>query len=371
VLTGGNGRAGAPGQTNTYDFVMPPGKSDVDVSVALSSNPSAGELPGVQLIGVLVDPAGQTVAYDSNFTASPTQVHVDRTIELYAATPVAGDWQLILDWVQPGAGVKIEIPFQGAIAFNAVSAVGDLPDAAATTVPAIGQTFDVTVDNTGVAPMIVAPDARLLTTSTVTLPDFAGVASTQRLPNASNTYFVPTETTSVTYTVNASVEATFDVNPYPGDPDLAPTSTDPYMTGSLTPTEATLTYTPPGGVTPGMWLMTQAELGPYPTTGEPTATETTSASVVTQGFDPTVTSPVPDTVKSLSTGGSISPDFLAPGASAEIPITITPTATAGTTVQGVLYIDGFTTGSYFGNTIVLQPSFVSVLAAIPYEYTVG
>ena len=117
--------------------------------------------------------------------------------------------------------------------------------------------------------------------------------------------------------------------------------------------------------------LTQAEVGPYPSTGEPTATETTVATVVTQAFDPAVTSTVPDTVKSLATGGSVDPDFLAPGASMEIPITITPTGASGSTASGVLYVDGFTTGSYFGNTIVEEPSFVSVLAAIPYEYKVG
>jgi hypothetical protein len=370
-LTGGNGRDGAPGQTNTYDFTVPAGENDLDVAVALASNPSAGELPGVQLIGVLLDPSGQTVAYDSNYTASQTQVYVDKSIELYAADPVAGDWQLVLDWVQPGAGTKIEIPFRGSIEFDQVSALGDLPDAASTTVPKTGETFDVTVHNTGVAPMLVAPDARLDETTTLTLPDFADAAATQRLPDASNNYFLPPETTSVTFTVTATVEATFDVNAAAGDPDLSPTSPQPYETGSLSPSEATLTYAPPSGVTPGMWGLTQAEVGPYPAKGEPSATETTTTSVLTQAFDPTVTSTVPDTVKSLALGGSVNPDFLAVGASTTIPITITPTGSAGTTVTGVLYIAGFTTGSYFGNTIVQEPSFVSMLAAIPYEYKVG
>jgi hypothetical protein len=370
-LTGGNGRAGAPGQTNTYSFVVPAGKNDLDVAIALASNPTAGELPGLQLIGVLIDPAGQTVAYDSNFTASQTQVLVDRSIELYAATPVAGDWQVVLDWVQPGAGTKIEIPFHGSVEFNQVSALGNLPDAASTTVPTAGETFDVTVHNTGVAPMLVAPDARLNQTATITLPDFADAAATQRLPNAFNAYFIPPETTSVTYSMAATVEATFDANAAAGDPDISPTSTQPGLTGSLTPTLATLTYGPPGGVTPGMWSVTQAELGPYPSSGEPTATETTTASVLTQAFDPEVTSTVPDTVKSLSTGGNVNPDFLAPGASVTIPIAITPTGSVGSTVSGVLYIAGFTTGSYFGNTIIQEPSFVSMLAAIPYLYKVG
>ena len=370
-LTGGNGRGGAPGQTNTYDFAVPGGENDLDVAVALSSNPAAGELPGAQVIGLLVDPSGQTVAYDSNFTANQTQVLIDRDLKLYAADPVAGEWQLVLDWVQPGAGVRIEIPFEGSIEFDQVSAPGDLPDAATTTIPVSGETFDVTVHNTGVAPMLVAPDARLDATTTLTLPDFADAAPTQRLPDASNTYFVPTDTTSMTFTVSATVEATFDVNSYAGDPDLSPTSQLPYLTGSVTPTDATLTYAPPDDVAAGMWGLTQAEVGPYPATGEPAATETTSASVVTQEFDPAVTSTVPDTVKVLSTGGSVDPASIAPGSELTIPITITPTAAAGTTVSGVLDLVGFTTGTFFGSTIVEEPSFVSVLAAIPYEYKVG
>jgi hypothetical protein len=371
VLTGGNGRGGAPGQTNTYDFAVPASERDLDVGIALASNPAAGELPGVQLIAELVDPSGQIAAYDSNYTTSSTQVLVDRDVELYAADPAAGDWQLVLDWVQPGAGVTLEIPFSGSIEFDQVSADSSLPDSASTTVPGSGETFDVTVHNTGIAPMLIAPDARLDTTTTLTIPDFASAAATQSLPNASNTYFVPTQSTSVTFTVRATVEATFDANPFPGDPDLSPTSVVPYLTGSLTPTEASLTYAPPGGVTSGLWNLTQAEVGPYGPGGEPHATETTAASVVTQPFDPAVTSSVPDSVKSLALGGSIDPDYLAPGASVEIPITITPTASAGTVVTGTLYLTGFTTGSDFGSTITEESTFTSELAAIPYEYKAG
>ena len=57
VLTGGNGRGGAPAQENTYAFDVPKGESDLDASVTLSTDPSD------ELIAYLVDPDGQTVGY--------------------------------------------------------------------------------------------------------------------------------------------------------------------------------------------------------------------------------------------------------------------------------------------------------------------
>ena len=106
--------------------------------------------------------------------------------------------------------------------------------------------------------------------------------------------------------------------------------------------------------------------------GEPSVTETTAVSVVTKPFDGEVTSAsVPDTVESLTLGGSVDPDVVAPGATVQIPITITPSASlVGTDVIGTLYVTGLTTGSYFGQTIAEEPPFTSVLTGIPYEFKV-
>ena len=370
-LTGGNGRDGTPGQTNTYDFVVPSGEHDLDVGVALQSNRPAGIVPAEQLIGMLEDPSGDVVAYDTNFTVSNLGPVATRFLDLYEADPVAGTWQLLLDWVQPGTGVRTATAFTGSVEFDQVSALADLPDAASSEVPLAGASYTLDVRNTGVAPMILSPDARLTTTVPITLSDAEGVASQQPLIGASNTYYVPTETSSLTVEESASVPATFDASFAPGDPDLSPLVPSPYVTEAWSPSAASLTYTPPDPVSAGLWNVVQDGVGPYPRSGERNGTETTEAVATTRAFDPAVTSTVPDTVEALTLGTQFNPDLVAPGATDAISISITPTAAVGTTVSGTLFVNGFTPGSQLTGTIGLTAMFTNELAAIPYEYTVA
>ena len=371
TLSGGNGRGGAPGQTNTYVFTVPSGKRDLDVGVSMSSNPAAAPLPADQLIGMLVDPWGNVVAYDTNFTVATSGEVETRFVDLYAADPAAGTWELVLEWVQPGTGVRTAIPFTGSVEFDQVSVSSALPDAASAHVPTAGDSYTVTVHNTGVAPMIVSPDARLTTSVALPLPDLQGVSATQPLGGSGNEYYVPTETSSVSFDEVSTVPATFDASFAPGDPDLAPTVAAPGVTESWTPTASTLHYAPPGGVSAGLWNVVQAEVGPYPSRGEPSGSETTTATATTLAFDPAVTSSVPDTVRAIASGTEFNPDYVPAGATTSMTITITPTASVGTTVTGTLFIDGLTEGSQLTGTIGLTSLFTSDLAAIPYQYTVG
>jgi hypothetical protein len=371
VLTGGNGRGGAPGQTDTYTFSVPASVSDLDVGLAMASNPPAGELPATQLIGMLVDPEGVVTAYDSNYTEDAHGEVATRFLDLYTAAPQAGTWSLILDWVQPTTGVTTSVPFTGSVGFNLVSVSGTLPDAVTSDVPTSGTTFSVQVKNTGVAPMVVSPDARLPAPTVIKLNDVADTAATQPLPNAMDMYYVPTESSSITVDVQATVPATFDASFAPGDPDLTPTIPSMFTTESWTPTDASLTYAPPGGLSAGEWNVFQDEVGPYPTTGEPHATETTTVHATTLAFDPAVTSPVPDTVEALVSGGSLLPDFVPPGQTVSIPVTITPKASIGAVVRGTLYVNGLQPGTLLEGTLGLTSLFTSELAAIPYEYTVS
>jgi hypothetical protein len=61
--------------------------------------------------------------------------------------------------------------------------------------------------------------------------------------------------------------------------------------------------------------------------------------------------------------------YLAPGQSAEIGITVTPTAPVGTVVSGTIYVDDFTLESFVGTKGVLPDA--DEVAALPYTYTVG
>jgi len=371
VLTGGNGRGGAPGQTNTWTFNVPTGKRDLDVGVAMASNPPAGEVPAIQVIGMLVDPEGVVTAYDSNFTQNAHGEVATRFLDLYADAPQAGTWSLVLDWVQPTTGTATTVPFTGSVGFNLVSVSATLPDSAATTVSKAGMSFSLHVTNTGVAPMVLSPDARLATPVLLSLHDVADTAATQPLPGAMNVYYVPTQTSALHVDVKAAAPTTFDFSYAPGDPDLAPTIPSPFTTESWTPTDSSVTYAPPGGLSAGEWNVFQAEIGPYGATGEPRVVETTAVQATTLAFDPSVTSSVPDTVEALTTGGSLLPALVPAGHAVTITVTIAPRASVGTVVSGTLYLDGLQPGSLLQGTIALTSLYTSELAAIPYRYTVA
>ncbi len=369
VLTGGNGRGAAPGQTNTYGFTVPAGEHDLDVGVRMASNPAVASLPGDQLVATLVDPGGAAVAYDSNYTLNDTGPIVTPFLDLYRSDPTPGAWTLVLEWAQPVSGAATSVPFTGSVEFNQVSVSNDLPDSPSTTVPSAGASFSVMVHNTGVAPMIVSPDARLATTATLPLVD-SQFSSTQDLPDAANSYYVPTESSSLTFAETSTARVTFDASFAPGDPDLSPLVPEPGVVAATTPTSASLTYTPAGGLSSGTWNVVQSEIGPYHPSGEPNLAETTTATATTLAFDPAVSSTVPDTVLAMLSGDTISPDVIAAGSSASIPITFTPTKSVGSTVTGTLFIDGVTPGDQYVNTLELTAFFTSDLAAIPYEYKV-
>ena len=378
--TGGDGRNAPspfspPAQTNTYVFTVPAGESDLDASIALAANPPAGLLPGDELDAYLVDPNGEVVAFDSNYTLdSSDNPEVRPSVQLYKASPQPGRYLLVLDWVQPLTGVATSVSFTGAIRFNLVSVLAPLPDSASTDVSKTsGATFDVTVRNSGVAPMLVSTDARLDVSQTISLPDFIGQPATQPIRGALNVFFVPTETSSISLTVTASVPVTFDYSFAPGDPDVSPQTGGPGVTATGPGTTSSIAYTPGTSVTPGPWNDAPAQLGPFGTGPAPDQPETTTATATTLGFDPTVSSPTGDLVEAFTTGGAAAgflPPVIDPGGSITIPVTIQPTASQiGDTLSGTLFIDGIA-GATFAGTLAAAPVFPSEIAAIPYRYTV-
>jgi hypothetical protein len=376
VLTGGNGRAGQPAQANIYAFDVPAGMRDLDASLVMGSNPAdpaaPDQLPGDQFISMLVDPFGQVQSYDTNYTIGAGGPEVTPYLQLYRSNPVPGTWQMVVDWVQPQNGVAVAVPFTGAVRFNLVSATADLPDSPSATISATtGQSFNLTVHNTGVAPMLLSPDARLPTTVAIPLSDLSGLPDTQDLPGAFNFYWVPTETSSINVQVAGSAPVAFDASYLPGDPDLSPEVAAPYTTSSITPTLSQLTFTPPTGVSAGVWATVVSEIGPY-STSAPLAVETTTFTANTLDFDPAVSSPAGDTVQAFTTGNAaFSPVEAEPGATVTIPIKVKPTAAVGSTVSGTLFVNGATVSALFNFSLAggLSP-FSSDLAAIPYKYTV-
>jgi len=369
LLTGGNGRSGAQAATNSYVFNVPRNRNDLDVSVALANDPND------LFIAELVNPSGQTVGYSSNVTTdsgfNPTS---GLPANLYAVNPVGGQWSLIVDWLNPVSGLELSEPFSGTIQFNQVNVTSNLPTHARFQ-PGTPQTFNVNVTNTGNAPEAFFVDPRLNQNETISLPDQNnGSATNMSLPLAAGPgyqfpyYLVPPQTSQLQASLTGSAPVTFDLEYFPGDPDVSPGVNSPWTTsGSISGNSANVTLNEPE-VSPGLWLLNPDEIGPYPATGAPTVSASANLNAVTQAFDPSVTSSTGDYWSAANgLSNSIVPTYVAPGASTTITVTVTPTGPPGTRVSGTLYVDDYSLGSVSGYSL---PN-ADELAAIPYSYAVS
>lgn len=373
VLTGGNGRS-ANAVTNTFAFNVPTGKHDLDVSVAFK-NPDDG------LIAYLQDPEGNTVASSSNITLNQAAscCYVTGSLSVYKDNPEAGRWTLVLNWLSPVASdsfSQLALPFTGKVQYNQVNATSsDLPNGA-TLNKGQTYTFHVKVTNTSRAPQTFFLDPRASGMSTYQLPDQNGSDQNMSLPLPPPPdavtlapiplYIVPTNTTEVQTSLSGNGPVTYDFQPWTGDPDLSPA-----LSGPIGNT-ASMNFTPTGGeVAPGLWQLAPSEVGPYGPSGAPSLTASATFSVVTQAFDPTVVPSTGDLWSAYagqSSLGSLKPVYLFPGRSATIPLTITPSATIGTSVSGTIKVDDIFQAN------LLDPNFEQggdELASLPYSYKVG
>jgi hypothetical protein len=369
VLTGGNGRPGAQAQLNTYTFNVPSGERDLNVELHLQTDPSD------YLIAYLENPEGQILGYsdnivvDSSFNASAPVF--SPFVDLYHVAPQAGQWQILLQWEQPVTGLELSANFSGAIRFNSVRVSSNLPQSA---VLKQGQsnTFTVRVTNTASAPEAYFVDPRLDQDETISLPNQNPGANAAAnplplpLPNAAGQpsfpfYFVPSHTTELAANVtetSGTANVNFELSYASGDPDLE---------GVSTGTSASLTFLQPE-VSPGIWPLDPTEVGPFGTSGEPAAVVSDNLDVVTQAFDPTVTSSTGDMWSAFNgLSSTFDPVYLNPGQSATVTVTITPTASVGSNVSGTLYVSDLTLGQFIG----AANSDGDDIAAIPYSYTVG
>jgi hypothetical protein len=371
VLTGGNGRDQLYGQTNTYQFNVPYGLNDVDVSIALADD------PGDQFIAQLIDPNGQTVGYSTNVTTDADFNEIfGLSANLYKVNPIPGEWSIVVDWLNPVTGEELSEPFTGTIKFNGVNVSSNIPNGFTRIQSGGTQTYNVTVTNTGSAPEAYFVDPRLNQNVTISLPDIFGSETGMSLPLPGGlsfpVYLVPSQTSQLQASLTGSAPVTFDLDYFPGDPDITPGINNRWSTqGGIHGDNANVTLNEPE-VSPGLWLLNPAEFGPFPAQGAPLVTASANLNAVTQAFDPWMTSNTGDLWSSFNgllgqSPADFNPVWVAPGASTTIAVSVSPTGPPGTHVSGTLYVDDFTLGAQFNSGLYESDE----LAAIPYSYNIS
>ena len=381
VITGGNGRADTPTQTNTYSFDVPGGQQDLDVGLHLNGNPD------VAIEGDLIDPDGEDIDVGTNVTSVNAATGVTSSganLQLLQNAPEAGRWRLVLIVVDPVSGAEVSQGFSGRIGFNEVSVSANLPASAGTKLTA-GQaaSYTITYGNHGSVAEPVQVDPRLDGTTSVTLPSLSST-STVTFPltssNASSIpfYEVPPGTSQLTVAATSTTPAQVELYAPLGEPDVLG-DFSAAQSGDLT---SVARVTEAGGrhqLARGLWGTFPQQIGPFSDAGAPAGTSTLTATALTQPLDPSVTSAAGDPYAPGFTGAALAgtPVVVNPGQTGSLKVTITPTAKAGTVVHGVIYLvtSPFTgtdnlSGALGGGLGTVQTS-GDLLAALPYTYTVG
>jgi hypothetical protein len=137
-------------------------------------------------------------------------------------------------------------------------------------------TYSVTVKNTGTAPEMFFPDARLPGSTPFTLGAVSGASDNLPVNENLPVYLVPTNSTQfqAQATTTGSIPLLFESQFVGGDPDLA----------STVGTTAALSFAD-NPIETGEWDVLPVEYGTLETIGPPSEAATTSASVVTSPFD--------------------------------------------------------------------------------------
>jgi hypothetical protein len=359
---GGNGRAGIPAPSETYEFDVPNNAPNLFAAVAMKAD------PGQAVYAFLVDPNGEPVSEQTNqrVDSSGNVVSFSRAIQLDQVNPQAGRWQLVFAVLGPVAGASTTTPFAGLISLQPASVTTSGLPASKNIKLDAGKPVTATVSftNTGVTDANVFVDGRLAnrvdtplvvannpyTFAQDILPPFPALS-------------VPTETNRLTVSSTSSAPTLFEISPFPAD-QLVNLSFegDPDIEAGPPGTHPSVTLSDPI-IAPQTWLALPTGIGPFNDAGSPSVTNTFTAIAHTRPFDTDLTSSSGDPLLAdvNSSAPAATPVTVGVGDHGTITVTITPSGPSGTVVQGILYLD--TWDAVTGST--------NEAAAIPYSYTVS
>jgi hypothetical protein len=371
VVTGGNARGVTPAQTLSYEFDVPDGTPSLDASLSFQHNPNS------VMDLVLVDPNGELADVVTNLTPNVqgTSLSISRRIQSFTAHPVPGRWDLVVVAQNPVSGTAFTAPFKGRISFAPVPVdTGGLPNGAGARLNrGHATTYDVTVTNTGVQPILVGADPRTTQFDDLAPVPIQGSTDFDLPPDPSQEpiYVVPPDTNALTVTAQSTTRAQLELQGSAAGMDLFGDLASA-QGGNLLST-ASLSESGAGNyITRGIWFTNVQEIGPFTDAGQTAGHTWMTASMHTLGFDPTVTSSTDDPYAwavDPNSDGFGHPVRIPPGQSRVIHVTIRPQARSGAHVTGLLNL--VTVSSFpSGFTSLPQVTTGEVVATLPYAYTV-
>ena len=387
VLTGGNGRFGAPGQELTYQLDVPAGQRDLDLGITLND-------PGYNLEGVLSDPSGNPLDVQSTITAFQPGLFAPAAttnkLQFFWANPTPGRWSFLLLINNNISGKQTSEPFTGTVSFNGVKVnAPTVPNSASTRFAAgVPETYPITVTNTGNTTEEYFVDPRLNQLANLTssfsqdlpFPDPDPLAIYPPwppfvVPPKSTSYLTVTEDS--TGSSPSTVPVIEDVAPFSGAPTEGITGA-PDIEG--TPFvdlgnghDGVSTVENAAELPMGPYWNNPVEIGPFTTAGAIAAHSVTLSQVTTQAFDANVTSDTGDAWLTLTQGSpaTFTPLILAPGQTGTIHVTITPSGNSGTQVSGQLNVETLAVDANNpGNPLFAITSVSDEVAPVPYNYTI-
>ncbi|WP_344442690.1 S8 family serine peptidase [Kitasatospora nipponensis] len=370
TITGGNARSFSPAQSNAWAFDVPAGTKDLRAGLTLAQDPN------LLLQGVLVSPNGTPVDSESNAILDGSGAITATTAGVSATTvnPVAGRWRFVLVVLNPVSGAELDQAFTGTVGLNQDQAAAPgLPNSAATRLPA-GKPVALTVHytNNTTAVQQVQTDARL--GNRVDLPLVPlGTSATVTLPLSTSSvvpgFLVPPGTDRLTGVAASTTPAQFELNGPTGSPDIFGDLKKAQDGSTISVVKDDASAAQP--VASGFWSTYVQQIGPFPTSGAPAGSSQLSASAHTLAFDPALTSSTGDpfALAYNASAPAVTPVTVQPGATGSLQVTVTPQGAKGTVVHGTLFLVSGPGGTLTANSQL--PISGSVLAAIPYSYTVS